>query len=137
MSGIDPGLPDQPDMQIAVAAVLANNTDVRMMLRVLGTTLQASLGDRVEIKKASGGLLHHKSDEVKAILVHLDQDDYEADIDGQSVHCQVGRSSGGIRIRSESLPVEEWLHRLLSALQQEAAGNQSAQQALQNIIVGQ
>lgn len=137
MSDVDPGLADQPDMQLAVAAVLANNTDVRMMLRVLATTLADSLGDRVEIRRGGGGLLHHKGDEVRAILVHLDQDDFEADLDGQSVHCQVGRSSGGIRIRSEQIPVEQWLHRLLSALQQEAATNQSAQQALQNIVVGQ
>ncbi|HLH99290.1 MAG TPA: hypothetical protein VKV06_00785 [Acidimicrobiales bacterium] len=132
----DPGM-DQPDMQIAVAAVLANNKDVRMLLRVLGTTLQGSLGERVQIKKASGGLLRHKPEEVKAILVRLGDDDYEADIDGQSVRCRIGRSSGGIRIRNESVTVEEWLHRLLAALQVEAMGNQSAQQALQNIIVGQ
>lgn len=137
MSGFDPGMGDQPDMQIAVAAVLANNKDVRMLLRVLGTTLQESLGQRVQIKKASGGLLRHKSEEVKAILVSLGEDDYEADIDGQAVHCRIGRTSGGIRIRNESVTVEEWLHRLLAALQLEATGNQSAQQALQNIIVGQ
>ncbi len=123
-------------MQLAVAAILANNKDVKMMLRVLGKNLQDALGDRVEVAHASGGLLHRQTDEVKSITVHLDQDDYQAALDGPSVRCTVGRSSGGIRIRNEQLPVEQWLSRLLSALQEEAVNNQSAQSALQNVIIG-
>jgi hypothetical protein len=124
------------DMQMAAAALLANNKDVKMMLRVLGKTLEDAFGERVEITHPSGGLFHRQSDEIKSITVHLDSDDYEAALDGPSVRCSVGRSSGGIRIRSEQLPVEQWLSRLLSALQQEAVTNQSAQAALQNVIIG-
>jgi hypothetical protein len=124
------------DMQMAAAALLANNKDVKMMFRVLGKTLQDAFGDRVEISHPSGGLFHKQSDEIKSITVHLDPDDYEAYLDGPSVRCSVGRSSGGIRIRSEQLPVEQWLTRLLSALQLEAVNNQSAQAALQNVIIG-
>jgi hypothetical protein len=137
MTDIDPSDPlDQADMQMAAAALLANNKDVKMMLRVLGKTLQDSLGDRVEVAHASGGLFHHQSDEVKSITVHLDQDEYQAAMDGPGVRCTVGRSSGGIRIRTEQLPVEQWLTRLLSALQAEAINNQTAQAALQKVIVG-
>jgi hypothetical protein len=126
----------QMDMQMAAAALLANNKDVKMMLRVLGKNLQDAFGDSVEITHSSGGLFHRQSDEIKSITVHLDTDDYEAALDGSSVRCSVGRSSGGIRIRTEQLPVEQWLSRLLSALQQEAINNQTAQAALQNVIIG-
>jgi hypothetical protein len=137
MSDIEPAdLPGQVDMQMAASALLANNKDVKMMLRVLGKSLQDALGDRVDVAHATGGLLHRQSDEVKSITVHLDQDDYQAAIDGPAVRCTVGRSSGGIRIRNEQLPVEQWLTRLLSALQTEAVSNQSAQAALQKVIVG-
>jgi hypothetical protein len=127
---------DQMDMQMAAAALLANNKDVKMMLRVLGQTLQDTFGDRVSITRPTGGLFHKQSNEVKSITVHLGPDDYEASLDGPAVRCSVGRSSGGIRIRNEQLPVEQWLSRLLSALQQEAVNNQSAQAALQNVIIG-
>ena len=121
MSATEPADPGGPlDMEMAVAALLANNKDVKMMLRVLGKNLQDALGDRVEVVHASGGLFHRQTDEVKTITVHLDQDDYQASLDGPSVRCTVGRSSGGIRIRTEQLPVEQWLSRLLSALQEEA-----------------
>jgi hypothetical protein len=137
MSEMEPASPGSPvDMQLAAAALLANNKDVKMLLRVLGKNLQEALGSRVEVARPSGGLLHRQSDEVKSITVHLDNDDYEASLDGPSVRCTVGRSSGGIRIRSEQLPVEQWLNRLLSSLQEEAVNNQSAQAALQNVIVG-
>lgn len=137
MSEMEPASPGSPaDMQLAAAALLANNADVKMLLRVLGKNLQEALGSRVEVTHPSGGLLHRQSDEVKSITVHLDNDDYEASLDGPSVRCSVGRSSGGIRIRSEQLPVEQWLNRLLSSLQEEAVNNQSAQAALQNVIVG-
>jgi hypothetical protein len=134
MSLADPG--GQMDMQMAAAALLADNKDVKMMLRVLGKTLHDAFGDRVEIVHPSGGLLHHQSDEIKSITVHLDQDEYQAQLDGRSVQCNVGRSSGGIRIRNETLPVQQWLGRLLDALQKEAVSNQSARTALQNVIVG-
>lgn len=137
MSGLEPGLPDDPDLEMSVAAVLANNTDVKMLLRVLGKSLADALGERVEIRHAGGGLLHRHTDEVEAVVVRLDPDEYEANLEGRGVRCVIGRSSGGIRIRNEQLPVEAWLHRLLAALQQEAAGNQAARQALQDLVVGQ
>jgi hypothetical protein len=125
------------DMEMAAAAVLADNKDVKVMLRVLGNNLKDSLGDRVQVTRASGGLLHRQSEEaVKAITVHLSQDDYEAHLEGGTVRCTVGRSSGGIRIRNEELPVEQWLARLLAALKDEAVNNQSARAALQSVIIG-
>jgi hypothetical protein len=126
----------QMDMQMAAAALLADNKDVKMMLRVLGKNLHEVFGDRVEIVHASGGLLHRPSEEVQSITVHLDADDYEAKLDGHAVVCSVGRSSGGIRIRNEQMKIEQWLYRLLTALQQEAVNNQSALAALQSVIIG-
>jgi hypothetical protein len=131
---IGPG--DQMDMQVAVAALLADNKDVKMMLRVLGKTLQDSFGERVVIVHEKGGLIHRQSEEIKSITVHLDEDDYEAQIGSHGVQCGIARSSGGIRIRNEVLPVEQWLNRLLTALQKEAVNNQRALAALQNVIIG-
>jgi hypothetical protein len=133
----DPDAGGELDMQLAVAAVLADNKDVRMLLRVLAANLTDTFGERVEVERSGGGGVFHKQpQEVRAITVHLSQDDYQARIDGRGVRCSVGRSSGGIRIRSEQLPVEEWLHRLLTALQADAASNQSARAALESIVIG-
>lgn len=124
------------DMQMAASALLADNKDVKMMLRLLGQTLQNTLPDRVEVARRPGGLLRRQGDEVKSVTAHLGQDDYVAEIDGHGVRCTVGRSSGGIRIRNDEIPVQQWLTRLLGALQDLAVDNQSARAALQNVIVG-
>jgi len=126
----------QVDLQLAAAAFLADNKDTKMLLRVLGQTLQETLGSRAQVVRSSGGLLHRSAPEVRAIVVHLGPDDYQVELDGDKVRCVVARSSGGIRIRSEELPVEQWLERLLRALQQEAENNQSAQAALQRVVLG-
>ena len=95
MSEIEPADAGAPaDIQMAVAALLANNKDVKMMLRLLGKNLQESLGDRVEVVHGTAGLLHRPTEDVKTITVHLDQDDFQALMDGPSVRCSVGRSSG-------------------------------------------
>jgi hypothetical protein len=80
--------------------------------------------------------LHHQSEEIKSVTVHLGPDEYQAQLEGRSVRCIVGRTSGGIRIRNEELPTEQWLGRLLTALQKEAVSNQSARAALQKVIIG-
>lgn len=137
MSGTGLDHPAGPeDLQLAAAAFLADNKDVRMLLRVLGRSLKETLGERVELAQGGSGLLHRSSPDVRAVTVRLDPDEYKAELDGDRVRCSVSRSSGGIRIRSEQLAVDKWLERLLGALQQEAASNQSAQAALQRVVLG-
>lgn len=126
----------QPDMQLAASALLADNSDVKMMLRVLAKNLEDSFGSAVEVSRSSGRFLHHAAGEVKTVTVHLSQDDYQVDLDTHPVRCTIGRSSGGVRIRNEQMPLEQWLPRLLSALQEEAAHNQAASNALRSVIIG-
>jgi hypothetical protein len=124
------------DMQLAASALLADNRDVKMMLRVLAKNLQDTLGDAVEVSRSSGHLLHRQEGEVKLVTVRLGGDDYQADLDSHPVRCTVARTSGGVRIRNEQLPVEQWLSRLLSALRDEATSNQAASSALQSVVIG-
>jgi uncharacterized protein YbjQ (UPF0145 family) len=101
----DPG--GQVDMQMAAAALLADNKDVKMMLRVLGKTMQDAFGDRVEVTHPSGGLLHHQSEEIKSITVHLGPERGAADramagpAPGCSAKgsCQQPERAGGSRER--------------------------------------
>jgi hypothetical protein len=124
------------DMEMAAAALLADNRDVKTMLRLLAKTLRSTLGERVEVTYRTAGILHRPTEEVRTVVVHMDNDDYVADLEGGAVRCSVGRSSGGIRIRNDQLPIEQWLARLLSALKELATRNQSARAALESVIVG-
>jgi hypothetical protein len=125
---------DAFDLDMAAATVQSNATDVRIMLKVLAGQLSEVLGPRVVVERA-GGLLR-KSGDVKALEVALGDDVLRAQVEGPSVRCSVAHSSGGIRIRSESVDLDTWLKRLLAALQQEAAHSEGARQALENIVIG-
>ena len=125
---------DAFDLDMAAATVQSNATDVRIMLKVLAGQLSEVLGPRVVVERA-GGLLR-KSGDVKALEVALGDDVLRAQVEGPSVRCSVAHSSGGIRIRSESVDLDSWLKRLLTALQQEAAHSEGARQALERIVIG-
>jgi hypothetical protein len=125
---------DSFDLELATAALLGDDQDVHTLIKVLARQLSDALGDRVKVERA-GGLLH-RSDQVRSIQVGIDNNEFRADIQGGSVTCSVGHASGGIRIRSERVEMDDWLRRLLSALQTEAAHSQVARQALENIVIG-
>jgi hypothetical protein len=121
------------DLSMAVSQLASNNTDVRIMLKLLVRQLGDVLGDRMEVDRA--GRLR-KSDEIKSVRVTLGDDTLEAAVAGATLRCSVGHSSGGIRIRSQQVEMGEWLTRLLSALQSEAANSERTRLALENLVIG-
>jgi hypothetical protein len=125
---------DAFDLDMAAATMQSNATDVHIMLKILAGQLSEVLGPKVVVERG-GGLLR-KSNEVKALEVALGNDVMRAQVDGASVRCSIAHSSGGIRIRSESVDLDSWLRRLLAALQEEAAHSEVARQALERIVIG-
>ncbi|NNN09928.1 MAG: hypothetical protein HKL85_12175 [Acidimicrobiaceae bacterium] len=125
---------DSFDLNLAVATLRSNSADVHILLKVLTSELSATLGERLQVEHARGRF--HKSDAVAKVLIAMGNESFEAAIEGPELRCRVAHSSGGIRIRSETLNVDEWIVRLLGALQLEAAHSESARQALEHIVIG-
>ncbi|HEX3333069.1 MAG TPA: hypothetical protein VHS57_01930 [Acidimicrobiales bacterium] len=122
------------DLSMAVSQLASNSTDLRIMLKLLVSQLSEVLGDRLVVERAGGRF--RKSDEIKSVRVTLGNDTLEAVVDGGTVRCSIGHSSGGIRIRSEQCDMGAWLTQLLSTLQVEAAHSEQARAALENIVIG-
>ncbi|HWG75124.1 MAG TPA: hypothetical protein VG184_13825 [Acidimicrobiales bacterium] len=125
---------DAYDLELATASLLADGKDVHILLKVLVQQLSGAFGERLKVER-KGGLLH-KSDEIRSLEVAIGNDYYQAEVRGGGVACRVGHTSGGIRIRSEQVDMDDWLRRLLGALKGEAAHSQSARLALENIVIG-
>jgi hypothetical protein len=121
------------DLSMAVSQLASNSTDLRIMLKLLVSQLAGVLGDRIVVERA--GRLR-KSDEIKSVRITLGDDTLEAVVEGASVRCSIGHSSGGIRIRSEQVGMDTWLTRLLTTLQSEAAHSEQTRLALENILIG-
>lgn len=125
---------DSYDLSLAAATLRSNSSDVHILLKALCDELADSLGDRLHIQRAGGRL--HKSDAIASVQIAIGGNQYEAAVDGAALRCTVGHISGGIRIRSESVGVDQWLVKLLEALKDEATHSESARQALENIVIG-
>jgi hypothetical protein len=122
------------DLSLAVSQLASNSTDLRIMLKLLVSQLSGVLGDRIAVERAGR---FRKSDEVKSVRITLGNETLEAVVEGASVRCKIGHSSGGIRIRSEEVGMDVWLTQLLSTLQSEAAHSEQTRVALENMVIGE
>jgi hypothetical protein len=121
------------DLSMAVSQLASNSTDTRMMLKLLVSQLASVLGDRITVERAGR---FRKAEEIKSVHVVLGEDSLDAVVQGATVRCSIGHSSGGIRIRSEQVDMVQWLTRLLATLQAEAATSEQTRLALEQIVIG-
>jgi hypothetical protein len=133
IEGTEDGTDASFDLSMAVAQLASNSTDLHLMLKLLVSQLSDALGDRITVERAGR---FRKSDEIKSVRITLGDDTLEAAVEGGTVRCTIGHSSGGIRIRSEKVGIDAWLTRLLSTLQAEAANSEQTRLALENIVIG-
>ena len=122
------------DLSMAVSQLASNSTDLRIMLKLLVSQLSDVLGERIAVERAGR---FRKSDDIKSLRITLGNDTLEAVVEGASVRCTIGHSSGGIRIRSEQVGMDAWLTQLLSTLQSEASHSEQTRVALENIVIGE
>src|SRR5580704_6141565 len=122
------------DLEMAAASLRADGSDVGILVKVLADQLGDALGSRMEVQRAGGRF--RKSDKVRSIRITMDGDQFDAEVDGPTLRCTIGHSSGGIRIRSQKVDVDEWLTRLLTVLKAEAANSQAVRQALESMVIG-
>jgi hypothetical protein len=125
---------DSDDLRMAAASLRSNSSDVHILLKALCDELSETLGERLHIERAGGRF--HKSDAISSVTISIAGSQFEAVVDGAALQCHVGHVSGGIRIRSETVDIDQWILRLLEALKDEAAHSDSARQALENIVIG-
>ncbi|MGD0392557.1 MAG: hypothetical protein ABSC41_07920 [Acidimicrobiales bacterium] len=125
---------DSMDLELAAASLRADSSDVRILVKALADQLAEALGPRLVVQRSGGRF--KKSDEIRSIRITLDDDQFDAEVDGSTLRCTVGHSSGGIRIRSEKVSADEWLARLLVVLKAEAAHSQAVRQALESMVIG-
>jgi hypothetical protein len=125
---------DSFDLELAAASLRADGSDVHILVKVLVDQLSDALGPRLKVERAGGRF--RKSEEIKSLKIAMGDDQFDAEVDGNTLRCTIGRSSGGIRIRSEKVDVDTWLNRLLTVLKAEAANSQAVRLALENMVIG-
>ena len=121
------------DIDLLASSLRADDSDVRVLLRALVTRLSGALGARLTVERA--GRLR-RSEEIRRLSIRLGDDHFDAAVEDGGLSCTVGRSSGGIRIRSTRVAVDEWLRLLLGALRDEAETTEATRLALESLVIG-
>jgi hypothetical protein len=126
------------DIDLLASSLHADDGDVQILLRALVERLSGALGNRLSVVRQRARLFSRgdRSDRVERISVTLGNDQFDAAVVGGALRCTVGRSSGGIRIRSSEVPMHEWLRALLGALAEEATTSSQTRRALEAIVIG-
>lgn len=125
---------DSYDLNLAAATLRSNSSDLRILLKALCDELSDTLGDRMRVQRDGGRF--KKSDVISSVQINLSSNQLEAVMEGSSLRCTIGHFSGGIRIRNQTVDVNEWIVKLLELLQVEAAHSDTARRALENLVIG-
>jgi hypothetical protein len=123
-------------MDLLASSLKADSGDVRILLKALVTRLSEALGDRLTVERTGGGRLRRRPEEIVGVRIDLGDDQLAAAVEGGRIECTIAHSSGGIRIRSVKVDIDEWLRQLLQSLGDEAASSQSTRQALESLLIG-
>ena len=127
-------LEDDPGIRAGVAANLSRlyAADQREFLETLAKMLEVALPGQVRVERR-GGLFSEKR--VGALDIQLGEHTYvlESLAAGMLVatRCKIVR---GIKLKTEILPIEEWLLALTSELEEHAWTHQQARDALKRFI---
>ena len=121
-------------MELFAASLRADSTDVKAFLEALATKLEGSLPNQTIVTRHSG--LFSREHPVKEITVTLGEYQYRISRERQgpllALRAKVVR---GIVLKTEQLPVEQWIDELAGALAQTAAQSAQARAALERFLI--
>lgn len=122
------------NMELLAASLRADYTDTRAFLEALAAKLQGSLPDHTTIKRHSS--LFSREHPVKEITVSLAENHYLINWERQGPPvAQRAKVVRGIVLKTEQLPVDEWIEELARALAAFAAQNAKAYAALKRFLI--
>lgn len=128
----DPGEPLQ--MEMLAAALRADSTDLKAFMEALAVKLEGSLPNQTKVTRQSG--LFSRDHPVREISVALGDYQYHISRDRQgplvTERLKVVRS---IVLKTEQIPMDQWIDDLAAALAEEAAHSTQAHMALERFLM--
>jgi len=122
------------DIDLVTASLRADTSDLRAFVEALAVKLEDAVPGAVTVERRRDGMFGPK--QVRRIALEASGQRLELRTDGASIQTRCARLSGGIVLKSEELPTDEWLHALGGALADQARISQSTRQALDRLLNG-
>jgi len=131
-------MPDELDsplqMELLAASLRADSSDTKAFLEALATKLEGSLPDRTTVTRHSS--LFSREHPVKEIAVVLGDYQYRIGRERQGpIMAQRAKVVRGIVLKTEQIPMEQWIEELAGELAQVAASSAQARSALERFLL--
>ena len=117
---------------LLAASLRADTTDMRAFVQALASKLEGSFPQHVRVQR--GGRFSDKR--VRRIEVELGDSRYELESDRGDVACRRRAVVRGISLKTEELPLEEWIHRMSEELVSVAEQSERGRAALEQLLSG-
>lgn len=127
-------MPGEESFDLAAAGLRADQAEVASSLDLLAGALEQALPGRARVQRRGAGLLGRGPKRVRSIDVELGSCRYQLAVHGERVDGFRERQVGGIAIKREPLPPQEWITALTSDLRAEAEHSAQAREALQRLL---
>ena len=127
--------PDAADVELLAASLRASSSDLSAFVEVLADKLEDALPGRVKVGRRPTRFLG-KQKRVESLECELGGQRYLLAARDGVVEARRATLVRGVVLKTEELPVEEWLDALARDLAEEARTSESAQLALQRLLAG-
>ena len=121
------------DLDLAAAQLRADGGDLSTFVEVLAVRLEDALPGMVEVRRRRAGLLSSRR-EVEEICCRLGDDAFTLTRRRGEVTAQREKTVRGIRLKTEQLPVAQWVDALLASVGERAQTSDEAYRALKELL---
>jgi hypothetical protein len=119
--------------ELLASSLRADSADLKAFMEALATKLEGALPAQCAVERKGGGFFS-KEKRVHKIFVDLGETRYSLVSEGGRVQASRGRSVRGIVLKTEQLPLEEWIDDLSRVLTTEAQRSEQARLALERLL---
>ena len=119
--------------ELLASSLRADASDLKSFMEALATKLEGALPTRTTVERKGGGLFS-KEKRVHQIFVDMGDTRFALKTDGGRVECTRGKSVRGIVLKTEQLPLDEWIDDLSRVLTDEAQRSEQARLALERLL---
>jgi hypothetical protein len=120
------------NFDMVAAAIRADAADTRTFMEALAVKLEEALPGQVAIEREGG--LFQKEHRVKRISVDLQDRHYELERIHSGVEARTAHQVRGIKLKTDVVPLPEWIDTLARHLATYAESNAQARAALARLV---
>jgi hypothetical protein len=124
---------ETPDFDLVAASLRADSGDVEVFVEALATKLEASFPGHVKVER-KGSRFVPGARPVRRLSVPLGDSSFDLEHDAGRVVCSRKAVVRGIALRTEELPLGDWIDALSAALVSEAGSSEAASTSLARLL---